>query len=89
MKAGQNIQTIAQILGRHKSTISREVLRNAGLRGYRPRQAENLRQQRSQESRNARQVDPATRNLVAERLGLQWSPEQIAASMPISHETIY
>jgi IS30 family transposase len=57
--------------------------------GYRPRQAENLRQQRSQESRNARQVDPATRNLVAERLGLQWSPEQIAASLPISHETIY
>ena len=89
MKAGQNIQTIAQILGRHKSTISREVLRNAGLRGYRPRQAENLRQQRSQESRNARQVDPVTRNLVAERLGLQWSPEQIAASLPISHETIY
>jgi IS30 family transposase len=27
--------------------------------------------------------------LVAERLSLQWSPEQIAASLPISHETIY
>ncbi len=40
MKAGQNLKTIAQILGRHQSTVSREVLRNSGLRGYRPRQAE-------------------------------------------------
>ena len=30
-----------------------------------------------------------TRKLVAERLNLQWSPEQISASLPVSHETIY
>ena len=89
MKAGQNLKTIAQILGRHQSTISREILRNSGLRGYRPRQAEILCQQRAQASRNALQIDHRTRTLVAERLNLQWSPEQIAASLPISHETIY
>ena len=89
MKAGQNLKTIAQILGRHQSTVSREVLRNSGLRGYRPRQAEILCQQRAQASRNALQIDPVTRQLVAERLSLQWSPEQIAASLPVSHETIY
>ena len=89
MKAGQNPKTIAQILGRHQSTISREVLRNSGLRGYRPRQAEILCQQRAQASRNALQIDPVTRKLVAERLNLQWSPEQISASLPVSHETIY
>ena len=89
MKAGQNLKTIAQILGRHKSTIGREVLRNSGLRGYRPRQADILCQQRAQASRNACQIDQRTRTLVTERLNLQWSPEQIAASLPISHETIY
>jgi IS30 family transposase len=30
-----------------------------------------------------------TRELVAEQLSLQWSPEQIATSLPVSHETIY
>ena len=34
------------ILGRHKSTISREIHRNTGLRGYRPRQAQLLTEQR-------------------------------------------
>jgi len=82
MKAGQSLQTIAQILGR-------EVLRNSGLRGYRPRQAQILCQQRSQASRNAFQIDQRTRTLFAERLNLQWSPEQIAASLPVSHETTY
>ena len=89
MKAGHNSKTIAQILDRHQSTISREVLRNSGLRGYRPKQAETLCQQRAQASRNALQIDHRTRTLVAERLNLQWSPEQIAASLPVSHETIY
>jgi IS30 family transposase len=59
------------------------------LRGYRPRQAEIFCQQRAQASRNALQIDPLTRQLVVERLSLQWSPEQIAASLPVSHETIY
>ena len=37
MKAGQTQTEIAHILGRHKSTISREVARGSGRRGYRPR----------------------------------------------------
>jgi IS30 family transposase len=89
MKVGQRLKTIAQILGRHQSTISREVLRNSGLRGYRPRQAEIICQQRAQASRNALQIDPLPRQLVVERLNLQWSSEQIAASLPLSHETSY
>ena len=89
MKAGQSLQTIAQILGRHQSTVGREVLHKYGWRGYRPRRAQILCQQRSQASRNAFQIDQGTRTLVAERLNLQWSPEQIAASLLVSHETIY
>ena len=89
MKAGHLPVEIAKLLGRHKSSISRELSRNTGKRGYRPQQADQRYQERGQSSRNARRVDEATRALVAERLSLQWSPEQIAASLPISHETIY
>jgi IS30 family transposase len=89
MKAGQNLKTIALILGRHHSTASQELLRHSGLKGYRPRQAEILWQQQAQASRNALQIDPLTRQLVAERLSQKWSPKQIVASLPVIHETIY
>ena len=89
MKAGQTQSDIAQILGRHKSTISREISRGCGRRGYRPRQAQNLSDERSQSSRNAKEVDEHIVIQVRSLLGLQWSPEQIASQLPISHETIY
>ena len=37
--AGHNQVEIAKVLGRHKSTVSRELARNCELRGYRPKQA--------------------------------------------------
>ena len=36
LKAGNNQAEITMILNLHKSTISREIQRNTGLRGYRP-----------------------------------------------------
>ena len=42
METGQNQTDIAQQLKVHKSTISRELARNLGLRGYRPKQAHQL-----------------------------------------------
>ena len=39
MKAGQDQSQIAKVLDRKKSTISRELSRNTGSRGYRPKQA--------------------------------------------------
>ena len=89
MKAGQTQIDIARILGRHKSTISRELTRGSGSRGYRPRQAQNLSEARSQCSRNAAHISPETWHATMAFLGLQWSPEQIASQLPISHETIY
>ena len=38
-KEGHNQTMIANILTAHKSTVSRELRRNRGLRGYRPKQA--------------------------------------------------
>lgn len=87
MKAGQNIKTIIKIQGRYQSTISRKILLR--FRSYRPRQADIICQQRDQASRNSIQINLRTRALLAERLNLQWSPYQIAASLPVSHETIY
>ncbi len=40
LKMGHHQSEIATVLKRHKSTISREVRRNRGLRGYRPKQAQ-------------------------------------------------
>ena len=42
LKAGHPQNGIATLLKRHKATISREVRRNCGLRGYRPKQAQRL-----------------------------------------------
>ena len=89
LKEGLNLSQIAANLKRSKSTISREIARNSGLRGYRPRQASLLAEDRSINSRNARQIDPSDWLSVERYLQSQWSPEQIAAEVPISHETIY
>ena len=42
LKMGHHQSEVAVVLKRHKSTISREVGRNRGLRGYRPKQAQRL-----------------------------------------------
>ena len=45
-KAGHNQTQIAELIGCHKSTVSREVRRNCGGRGYRPKQADALAHER-------------------------------------------
>ena len=89
MKAQHNITQIAVQLGRNKSTISRELHRNAGSRGYRPKQACELAAQRSESSRNASTLAPWVKEQANVLLKLQWSPEQIAGKLPVSHETLY
>ena len=89
LKAGLTQAQISLNLGRHKSTISREVSRNSGLRGYRPRQACVLAENRALNSRNARQITDADWLCVKSYLREQWSPEQIASEVSMSHETIY
>ena len=89
MKAQHTITQIAELLGRHKSTISRELRRNAGFRGYRPKQACELALKRSESSRNASTIAPSVKEQVNALLQLQWSPEQIAGKLAVSHETLY
>lgn len=88
---------IARQLNVHPSTISRELTRNRGQRGYRHRQAH---QKAVDRKRNAsavpRKMTPALLAVIDGKLSnQQWSPEQIAGwlkreqAVEISHETIY
>ena len=89
MKAGHDQTQIAKLLDRHKSTISRELFRNRDLKGYRPKQACATTTKRSEKSLNATTMPPWVAEQAACLLKLQWSPEQIAGKLPVSHETLY
>ena len=89
MKAGHDQTQIAKLLDRHKSTISRELSRSRGLEGYRPKQACAPAAKRSEKSRNAATMLPWVAEQAACLLKLQWSPEQVAGKLPVSHETLY
>ena len=89
LRANHTISEIARLLGRSRSTISRELSRGRGQRGYRAEQACRKAAQRAQRSRNARRVSAQVWADVVFYLGLQWSPEQIAQKVAVSHESVY
>lgn len=97
---GFSLRHIARHLCRSASTISREVDRNGGRRAYRAVQADVNSLNNSLRPKPCLLAGHKTlRNLVAQKLSLEWSPAQISgwlrveygydASMQISHETIY
>ena len=94
LKAGHNQTQIAALLGYHKSTISRELHRNRGFKGYRPYQADEMAYDRQCEAYRSR-IPWSTWQEVERLLLLDFSPEQITghlkrAKQPtVSHECIY
>ena len=87
---------IARALGRHRSTISREIRRNRRKDGrYRPGVADDFARWRRSRSRRNQRFTAEDWVVVVARLEEQWSPEQIAGRLKrkgglrISHETIY
>jgi IS30 family transposase len=98
--AGQSIRSIAASLGRAPSTISREIKRNGGHECYRASQADQSAWDRALRPKTCRlAMNRKLANIVASKLQLQWSPEQIAGWLKqtyagdkecqVSHETIY
>jgi len=98
--AGGSIRSIAAALGRAPSTISREILRNGGPRGYRASRADQAAWDRACRPKVCKLVQhPKLAHVVASKLRRKWSPEQIAGwlrrtypddeSYQVSHETIY
>ena len=100
MLAGSSIRAIAASLGRAPSTISREIRRNDGPQGYRASQAEQAAWDRGHRPKVCKLVQKRElAQLVASKLPLEWSPEQVAGwlkcshpddeALQVSHETIY
>ncbi|MCW8128664.1 IS30 family transposase [Microbulbifer halophilus] len=94
MKAEHSQTEIAAIIGVHKSTVSRELQRNLGLKGYRPKQTHQLALNRRQDKAQPRITTSHWRR-VEQLLSEDWSPEQISLwlaqeeKVSISHEWIY
>lgn len=98
--AGHSIRSIATLLRRAPSTISREIHRNGGQPEYRASQAEQAAWDRARRPKTCKLADNRSlAHLVAGKLKLQWSPEQIAGWLKcaypgnedyqVSHKTIY
>lgn len=94
-KAGHDRSGIAQLMDRHKSTIGREMRRNRGERGYRPKQAHAFYQARLLACENSPRIAAETWAMVDTKLAETWSPEQISGYFKVnrqpavSHEAIY
>lgn len=94
LKAGYNISEIAEEMDRHRSTISREIARNSGKKGYRPAQAHGLARGR-REAAVTRRISDEDWKLVESLIRFDLSPEQASGRLfkerkiKISHEWIY
>ena len=97
---GGSLRAISRALGRAPSTICREVARNHGRADYRAAPADRQAWRRTRRPKRCRLArHPALRRVVAAKLALQWSPQQISGwlrgafpgdpEMRVSHETIY
>ena len=97
---GCSVRSIAASLDRAPSTISREIRRNGGRCGYRASPADQAAWDRARRPKRCRLVqNRALARIVADKLQLEWSPQQIAGWLKlrfpddsndrVSHETIY
>ena len=93
LKMGHNRTEISEVIGTHKSTVCRELGRNCGQRGYRPKQAHHKALCRRNHGHF--HILPETWDLIETKLRLDWSPEQISGwlqrlyAIQVSHEWIY
>ena len=94
LKTEHSQTKIATVIGVNKSTVNRELRRNRGQRGYRPKQAHRLAQQRRREA-ITRRISSETWAQIDEKIRQDWSPEQISGWLKkntdtaVSHEWIY
>ena len=80
LRTGHNQTEFAAGIGVHKSTVSRELSRNKGWRGYRHKQAHDLAKSRRKEKVRPR-IDAGTWAFIERLIQKEWSPEQISGWM--------
>ena len=94
LKTEHSQTKIAVVIGVNKSTISRELKRNRGKRGYRPKQAQRFAQRRRRKAVHTR-IPKETWAKIEAKLREDWSPEQVSnwlkknTDTAVSHEWIY
>ena len=69
---------IASETGVHKSTISREIRRNRGKKGYRPKQANAMANSRRQNAKKHMKITPETIDLIEKLICQDFSPDQVS-----------
>jgi IS30 family transposase len=99
LKCRQEPSGIAEQLGRHRSTLYRELQRNSDSQAVAPylaaRAQRRARARRVVKGAASRKIHGKLKRLVEQKLRLSWSPEQISGRLRlelgvrISHETIY
>ncbi len=95
LKNEMTLTEIAETLGRDQGSISKEVKRNTGLRGYRHKQAHQMAQERHKTKPKAIKLTEDIKGLIDKYVNQDWSPEQIAGRLEkegiikLHHETIY
>lgn len=94
-KAGKNQTEIAETIGFSQGTISKEISRNSGQRGYREKQAQKQAAKRKEEKLSRPLlIVGRLQEIIDERLKIDHSPVQISGKLAlmgirVSHETIY
>ena len=100
LAAHQSARSMATLLGRSPSTVSRELSRNGGYDRYRAALADETAWVRARRPKRCKLANnPLLQRAVASKLRLNWAPEQIAGWLKrahpddglysVSHETIY
>ena len=94
--AGKAPSEIARVMGRHRTTIDRELKRNSLPKaGYKPASADRIALSRCRRKSRIERLSPL-RDHIDDHLAMGWSPEQIAGRLRlegsqhrVSHESIY
>ena len=95
LKMEVSINKIAKAMGRSQSTISREIRRNKGQRGYKHKQANRLTNERHTNKIKAVKLTDEIQYIISTCLQNDWSPEQISGRLhdegiiSLHHETVY
>jgi IS30 family transposase len=95
LKIGLTNKDIARHLGKHATTIGREIKRNRGLRGYRPKQADQFAVERRHKAQKAIKLTESIKEKIKTLIRQELSPEQVCDYLEknkivkLHHETIY
>ena len=99
VRSGDSLAAIAKRLGRHCSTVSREVAANGGRERYSAWAAHQRARSAAQRPKRCKLREGPLRDEVARKLIELWSPDEISRRLPldfpddpemrVSHETIY